>query len=396
MYFRRFRFAALVLGLAATLASESIAGPPPASGDSDLRSRLDRYIGAIVDEHEIPGLAVAVVSDGAVAYANAFGVRDLNRPEPVTTESVFHLASISKVFVAAAVLQLVEREEIRLDAPVVTYLPYFRLADARGRDVTIEQLLSHTSGMPDVEDYGWDEPETDEGALERSVRALSDRRLRSAPGERFRYSNAAFDVLGDVVAKVSGVSFEEYVRSHLFEPLGMRSSTFFAPEVAPSLRTSPHDCRGVPRVRDTYPYHRGHAPSSTLQSNVSDMARWALANLNRGELDGRRVLAAASYDELWRPRARIRRDREMGLAWILGDHRGIPFRAHGGRDPGFASAFVLFPDRGVAVIVLSNCDRAPVVPLRQGITDIVFGHDPGKPSVPIPARLARAWRTLWE
>ncbi len=396
MFSRLLRSRAVSFGLAGILASAAAAQEPTPPVGDELRSRLDEFLSAVVDEHAVPGLAVAVVKGGEIAYAEAFGVRSLARPEPVTPESVFHLASVSKVFVATAIMQLVEQGQVSLTAPVVEYLPYFRLADETYRDITIEQLLSHTSGIPDVRDYGWDSPETDEEALERFVRSLADWELRAAPGEGFRYSNAAYEVLGDVVAKVSGASFEEYMGTHIFGPLEMRSTTFFTPEVEESLRTSPHDCRLTPEIREVYPYNRAHAPSSTLQSSVLDMTRWTLANLNHGELDGQRVLAGASYEELWGPRAEIRHDRHMGLSWILGDHRGITARAHGGRDPGFASAFILFPDRDFGVIVLSNWDRAPVVPIRKGVTDIVLGHEAKVPAVPLMARLARGWRTIWE
>jgi CubicO group peptidase (beta-lactamase class C family) len=388
---------ALMVGGAGLLSAPARALPDPVPpGPESLRHRLDEYLALVWEKHEVPGLAVAVVMDGEVAYVEALGVESLSAPTPVTPESVFHLASVSKVFVATAILQFVERELIRLDVPVVEILPYFRLDDPRYTQITVEQLLSHTSGMPDVKDYGWDEPEYDAGALERYVRSLGDWKLRSAPDERFAYSNAAYEVLGDIVAKVSGVPFEDYVKAHILVPLGMRSSTFLAPEVDASLRTAPHRCRLVPGPRETFPYNRAHGPSSTLQSNVLDMARWALAILARGELDEQRILSDESFDEMWKPRVVIRGDRQMGLAWMLGDHRGIPFYTHGGRDPGFAAGLVLLPEPALGVIVLSNCDAAPVGPILKAVTDIALGYAPETPPVPLMTRLARGWRDLWE
>ena len=388
---------ALVVGGADLIRAPARALPDPVPpGQDSLRHRLDEYLALVLERHEVPGLAVAVVMDGEVAYVGAFGVASLSAPTPVTPESVFHLASVSKVFVATAILQLVERELIHLTVPVVEVLPYFRLDDPRYTQITVEQLLSHTSGMPDVRDYEWDAPEYDAGALERYVRSLEDWKLRSAPGESLRYSNTAFEVLGDIVAKVSGVPFEEYVKTHILEPLDMRSSTFLTPEVDASLRTAPHRCRLVPGPRETFPYNRAHGPSSTLQSNVVDMARWALAMLARGELDGQRVLSDESFDEMWKPRVVIRSDRQMGLAWILGDRRGMPFYTHGGRDPGFAAGFILLPEPRIGVIVLSNCDATPVGPILKAVTDIALGHSPEIPPVPLMARLARGWRDLWE
>ena len=174
-----------------------------------LQPLLERF----VQWQEIPGLAIGVVEGNHLVYAHAFGLKHLGRPaDPLTTRSLFHMASITKPFVATAIMQLVERGAVDLDAPVVKYLPYFRIADDRYSQITVRQMVTHTSGMPDVEDYEWDRPQDDDGALERYVRSLTDQKLVSAPGERVRYSNMAFEVLGDVVAKASGESFDDYVQ----------------------------------------------------------------------------------------------------------------------------------------------------------------------------------------
>ena len=155
----------------------------------------------------------------------------LKSTDAVTPRSLFHMASITKPFVATAVMQLVEKGRMRLDAPLTTYLPYFKMADPRAQTITIAQLLSHTSGMPDVYDYEWDKPQYDDGALERYVRSVQDRTLLFAPGERIQYSNMAYEILGDVVAKASGMTFEDYVRQNILEPLA-------------------HDRQHAPRHRD--------------------------------------------------------------------------------------------------------------------------------------------------
>ncbi|NQV87642.1 MAG: beta-lactamase family protein [Woeseiaceae bacterium] len=108
----------------------------------------------------------------------------------------------------------------------VKHLPYFRLADERYRDITIRQMLNHTAGMPDVEDYGWDQPQFDDDAAERYVRSMSSEQLLWARGSNWQYSNMAFDALGNLIAKVSGVRFEEYIRIKILDPIGMIDSSF--------------------------------------------------------------------------------------------------------------------------------------------------------------------------
>ena len=156
----------------------------------------------VTDKFGVAGMAIGIVKDGQV-YAEGFGVKDITTREPVTANSLFHLASISKTFVATAVMQLVERGKLELDTPLITYVPDFVLDDDRFRQITVRQMLSHTSGMPDTDDYGWDRPEYDDRALERYVHSLANEKLIAAPGEKFSYSNIAYEVLGLLVARTS-------------------------------------------------------------------------------------------------------------------------------------------------------------------------------------------------
>jgi CubicO group peptidase (beta-lactamase class C family) len=355
----------------ALLALASLVAAGAASGQ-DLPERLDGYLATRVHGPGMPGLAVAVVRDESVVYMKAFGVRRLGSDEPLTPEHTFHFASVSKPFVATAIMQLVEDGKLGLDDPVTKALPYFRLDDDRFGEITIRQMLNHTSGMPDVEDYQWDRPQLDEGAAERFVREMASEELLWAPGSGWRYSNMAFDALGDVIAKVSGMTFEDYMRVNILEPLGMDRSSFFYPEIEESIRTSGHV--GDPaELSDVYPYNRRHAPSSTLNSSVSQMARWLLVNLGRGELEGRRILGSNSYDLLWTSTTETSTEGvDVGLSWFLGergDHRTV---YHGGSDVGFRSYVLLLPDDGVGVVLASNWGGTDPGAVARGIIDLVM------------------------
>ena len=189
---------------------------------------------------DVPGLAIGIMNKGEVIYTDAMGVKSMDTGAPLTTKSVFHMASVSKPFVATAIVQLVEQGKIDLDEKLTTYLPYFKLADQRYKDITIRQMLNHSSGIPDVDDYEWDKPQYDEGAAERFVRSLETWGLDFEPGSEYSYSNTAFDIMADVIAKVSGESFEDYMQKNILEPVGMVNSTFFKPEVDETLATTPH------------------------------------------------------------------------------------------------------------------------------------------------------------
>jgi len=329
-----------------------------------------------MSEYAIPGVAVAVVKGGEPVYARAFGVKNVETGDPVTVRSLFHMASVTKTFVATAVMQLREQGEVDLDAPVVQYLPYFEMKDSRYKEITVAQMLNHTSGMPDVVNYEWNRPAYDDGALEEYIRGLSDRELLAAPGTREHYSNMAFEVLGGLIAKVSGMTFEDYVGQHILKPLGMKDSTLMKPKADPALLTTPHVRKGNSvEVSKVFPYNRKHAPSSTLLSNALDMSRWALGNLHRGELDGVRILKDASYDMLWRPKNAAFPN--MGMSWFLGEHRGWKTVAHGGRDFGYKCYFVLLPEKQTGVIVAANLNGAPAPRLALAAVDILLDNEPG-------------------
>ena len=320
-----------------------------------IRTRLEPLIEKTMREDHIPGFAIGIVENGKVIYAKGFGVAKLGDDKPITSKSLFHMASVTKPFVATAIMQLVERGKINLDAHVTEYLPYFRMKDERFATITVRQMLGHIAGMPDVEDYGWDKPEYDDGALERYVRSLSDLSLIAAPGEKFQYSNMAFEILGDVIAKVSGESFESYVQRNILKPLGMKNSTLLIREASQKLLTSPHvPFESSVIVSKVFPYNRAHAPSSTLYSNIDDMNRWAMANLNRGALNGKRILKASSYDLLWKAQMDAGRRGQVGLSWFLTKRKGHLVVYHGGADVGFNSYLIVAPDDSISIVAMSN------------------------------------------
>ena len=343
--------------------------------------KLQPVIEKLIQQQELPGFAIGVVEDNRLVYTAGFGVARLDRKDdPVTVRSLFHMASITKTFVATSVMQLVEKGKVDLDTPVVHYLPYFHLADERYKTITVRQMVTHTSGMPDVEDYEWNKPQYDAGALERYVRSLGKLKLEFAPGARFQYSNMAFEVLGDVLAKVSGESFDDYVQHHILTPLGMKDSTLLVKEADPKLLAWGHelDETGAPFPSKVYPYNRIHSPSSNLHSNVTDMALWAIANMNRGELGGTRILQRSTYDLMWKPAAEFGgKPSPAGISWFLREHRGNKLVAHDGGDTGFLTGLAMMPEKKIAVIWMTNADWLPNTgAVTRAALDVALGLDP--------------------
>ena len=355
-----------------------------------MQKEVEDLAQTVINGFGVAGIAIGFVK-GEEVFAKGFGVKDIETQEPVTASSLFHLASISKTFVATAVMQLVEQGKLELEAPLVTYLPDFILADERYQQITVQQMLSHTSGMPDTDDYGWDRPEYDDGALERYMHSLANEKLLSDSGEKFAYSNIAFEVLGLLIARTSGQSFEEYVKQHILQPLDMHSSTFLKTEVPSEHGTTPHILLPLTVVSQEYPYNRAHAPSSTLHSSTAELCNWALMNLKRGEFRGQHILQAKSFDKLWHPYQKTEPDYPtefVGLSWFIDTYRGHRTIHHNGADVGFQTSMILLPDQSLAVIALANTLPAPVSKVKFAIVDLLLGLEPEFPKPPVLVSLA--------
>ena len=364
-----------------------LAGCPRASQPVGSRSGMPQAFEAIVqdfaDQHRLPGLAAGVWRRGEVILRMGVGHQDGPGSPQIDGETVFHLASVTKPFVATAVMQLVAADQMCLDCPLQRYLPYFSMQGLGADRVTIRQLLTHTAGIGDTSDFGWTTPEYDDGAVERYVRSLASARLEFVPGSQWRYSNRGFDVLADAIAKADGRPFETVVQQRILTPLGMRRSTLLMSDIDSDRMAVGHRRDGG--VVGYYPYNRRHAGSSTLHSTLDDMLRWAAANLGRGALDQRRILPTTAYDELWHPYWDIRSmvaeqtlragyefpydSLAIGLSWFLPIQEGRQLVYHSGSDPGFASNVLLSPSEQIGVVVLINASGADPRALSRSLLD---------------------------
>lgn len=367
---------------AAALAAENVAFPgvefqsqgfaPTASLDEVTIAEIESMVETAMAENKVPGMALAVVQGTEVVYAHGFGVASLDSNEPVTPETLFLWAETSFAPTAAAILQLVEQGLIDLDAPIAEYLPYFKLADERYTDITVRHILLHQSGLGDsggaMADWATFLPQYDEEAAERYIRSLADRRLLFAPGSAMEASDIAYTILGNVIAKVSGQSYEAYMQEHILSPLGMDSSSFLMDEVDADLLAQPHILSNQSRVvAENYPYHRPFGPANNLLSSVLDMARFAQANLNGGTLDGVQILGEETHAQMWTDRIDTPYDGfpfgtayptslidEWGMGWFYSESAGHGIYTAFGREYGFQGQMILCPDANLVVIGVGN------------------------------------------
>ena len=263
------------------------------------------------------------------------------------------------------------------------YLPYFKMDDERYKVITIGQMLRHISGIPDVMDYEWDKPQYDNGAAERYIRSLTKEKLIAAPGEKLNYSNMAFDILADVIARASGMTFEAYMKENIFQPLEMKDSTFYKPDVPKELATTPHvvsdRVNNTVSVSKIYPYNRAHAPSSTLHSNVMDMMNWAIANLNKGAFKNKRILQPGTHELMWKPRSETKWKayssyKHVGLSWFISKYKGHQTINHGGGDVGYRTFFLLLPKKSTAIVTMGNSATFRSHEAAFALLDVLLGE----------------------
>lgn len=355
----------------------------------NITMQLDSYVQEALSLFDLPGLAVSaeVGEKGPAAlaglnYKKAVGVKDIETREPLKPEHVFHMASVSKLFTSAGILALCEEGKLSLDDRLTDVLPDVSIADERLGQIRVRHMLTHTSGMADVEDYGWDQPRTDPKALKDYAlsREVRESRLLWSPSEgRFRYSNMAYELLGLMIAQRSGMSYEAYMKRKFLEPLGMKDSTFLTFErtggslaledLSRAGLAMPHTKNAEKKIVKEihYPYNREHGPSSTLTSNVFDLARWARAHLER------KVFAPKQYDAIWTSYATVPNNGEgMGLGWFLRVQEDYAIYGHEGTDDGFRASFWLCPRLDAHVTVVSNISRGAVKKISKKIFELLI------------------------
>jgi CubicO group peptidase (beta-lactamase class C family) len=333
---------------------------------------LDEFLYKAFDYYNLPGMMAGVGSGkSGLQYVKTFGVKNVKTEEKLLPEDIFHMASLAKLFTGTGIMLLWEKGLLELDLPITHYLDWFQMADASSGEITVRQLLTHTSGMPDVSDYHWDQPQKGLDDLRNYIRSgdIRDARLLWSPAEKkFSYSNIGYDLLGLMIAEVSGIPFEEFMRLNVFEPFGMLDSTFLTFERDEAGLCSPHRKNKDKKIEviEHYPYNRIHAPSSTLTSNIYDMEKWAAAHLNQ------RVLLPETYRVAWDEFAVVPNNGEkICLSWFSRAQNGYKLYGHEGADDGFRSSFWICPELDLFIMISSNISSAPLKKISKRIFELI-------------------------
>ncbi len=346
MITRRFIGVPFRLLLAASLL---LAGIPAIPGHARQAAGLDllavdRFLQSQVSANRIPGLAVAIVQGGQIVFMRGYG--QASPGIPVTPQTQFYLGSVTKSFTALAAMQLVEQGKLELDAPVQRYLPWFQVADPEASaSITVRHLLNHTSGLSEKGDPN---ASVFAATLEEQARLMRDARLTAPVGSQYQYFNQNYRLLGLLIEQVSGQSYGDYLRTHVFAPLGMVGSTA-GPAAAPKLAQGYTRAFGFP-VPQSQTFIPGALPSGYLISTAEDMARYLIAQLNEAQYEGGRLVGLESLALMRTPPAGI--DSEYGMGWLVVENGNTLF--HGGALDYFRCSVALGLKEKTGFVVLFN------------------------------------------
>lgn len=323
-----------------------------------------------LNENDVPGASVVVIDEDDELYAEGFGARDVETNAPATPETLFGMGSITKSVTALAVLQLDEAGALSIEDPVDEYVDHY--ADAPGDPVTIEELLSHTSGMPAspmgaIEQAleGYPSGVADESDLERFVRDSTA--FRATDEERFFYYNTGYDMLGQIIEAVDGRSYAEYVDEEIFEPLGMDRATF-DPDVLDDDADAMTGYRpggdDEPPEPEPFPLDDLERPAGGLIASVRELARFLRAMMTDGSVGSNRVCSTDTVDRLQAGRA-VRQtfldgtDQEYGFGWIRQPVGTDEVVGHGGSILVATSYAGYLVDARLGVAVACNTSAEP-------------------------------------
>ena len=359
--------------------------PPPMAAFTDdesaqreaLQTYVDGVLSSLQREHGLAALTVSVVSNDSLWMAQGYGLADVSAARPVVADStLFRIGSVSKTFIWTAVMMLVERGQIDLDADVNQYLKSVRVTEAFGTPVTMRHLMHHRAGFEDnmrlfaVAD---DDPRT----LAELLTEQQPARVY-APGLRTSYSNWGSALAAQVVADASGKPYGEFLRSEILDRLGMRATTFTVPskrEAGTDLATGYKGGMGALALQG-YMQLGAYWPAGGIASTATDMARWMRFHLNGGELEGVRLMTAETHARMW-TRGFDDRPGAADLAHGFQDrsYRGLRLLGHGGATAAFFTNMVLVPELGLGIFVSQNSSqtRLPVTQLPDLIIDHVHG-----------------------
>ena len=365
---------ALLLALFSTTCYSSAQEPKLSS---EKQTQIEAAISKFMSSTHVPGVSAAVVEDGRLEWAAGFGMADLENNVPASEHTLYRLASISKSLTATAAMQLVERGQLDLDAPVQKYCPSF---PNKPWPVTTRQVMGHLAGIRHYKSGSQDDPEVGnikhfENQIEAGLNFFKDDSLLSQPGAQFHYSTHGYTLVGCVVDGASGSKYVEFMRQNVLLPAGMAQTQFDDRFAIIPYRTRFYDKTESGVVRNADFLDSSYKiPGGGWLSSAEDMARFEVA------IVGGKLISRATRDLMWTPLKPTDGSKDdYALGWGNSVDDGIKTVGHTGGQQGTSTAFLIAPEQRAGIVVLTNMEGVPAGDLARQILTIAVGVPANKP-----------------
>ncbi|GAB2987860.1 serine hydrolase [Mucilaginibacter puniceus] len=347
-----------------------------------IRDSLDIYVSRALTQWRVPGIAVCIVKDGNVVLMKGYGTKELGLPERVDENTLFMIGGNTMAFTSTALAALEANKKLSLDDKVVKYIPEFKLENkVAGEQAVISDLLSHHIGFKSLQgDFTFYNTDLSrQQIIEKMGRVKAAYPFRTKWG----YTNSAYMVAGEIIPKVTGKSWDAYLRETFFAPLGMTNTVALSRDLPLSLnRTVPHTIVEGRLTPIPYPQLDNMAAAMSISSTINDMSKWVMALLNNGKVGARQIIPEAAIKTTQAPQAIIgsikqpngEPDYELyGLGWFLQDYAGRHLVTHNGGVNGYRSSVTLVPQERLGIVILTNTDQNEISEaLRWQLLDAYF------------------------
>jgi CubicO group peptidase (beta-lactamase class C family) len=331
------------------------------ANDPVVKMKIDRFVSGEMSRQKIPGMAVAVVKNGEAVVAKGYGFANLEHQVPVTTHSIFQSGSVGKQFTAAAIVHLEERGKLRLDDNIARYLPPTK---ARWGSITVRQLLTHTSGIPEYEDEVDSRRDYSERQLTELVGLL---RHRSIPGHKFQYSNSGYLLLGIIIRMITGKFHADYIRENIFEPLGMKTARIVSdadivPNRVAGYRMSKDRILNQDWVSPTF----NQTADGCYRLSLNDFLAW-----ERG-VRARALLKPESWSQIFTPVVlKSGKTHPYGFAWEIRQESGQTVHGHDGSFQGFEAILTRYIEEELTIIALANLAEVDLAQVTKHLAELI-------------------------
>ena len=322
---------------------------------------------------KIPGVSLVIVSGNEVIYSKGFGYADVGNQVAVTMETVFELGSNSKAFTGLAMLKLESEGLVDLSAPVDNYLPWLAMSySSESVMVTVEQVMNHTSGIPFSSIDRIPESTADD-ALEETVRTLVGTELQTRPGEAFSYATINYNILGLIIERVTGQSYESYMIENILQPIGLNNTYMFHEDAGVNMAIG-YQINFLRAREFDAPIYRGNKPAGYILSSGHDIAKWMITQLGFNDdsaFDQRLIERSHAFGAPLQQGSHL----SYNAGWFVSELTGDIF--HSGSNPNFSSSVVLDTETGIGITVLANLNSQLTDEIISNVRDIIQGAEPG-------------------